>query len=220
MNKRKAPLFKWEYFIYDQVKVLSALPTMLFWRPRWVYENKEAKAFHRGPFLLIANHTTFIDPIYIQLGVWYRRHHMLAAKEVMGTGIRNWFFRHCLCINVDRENFDLAKMREIVSHLNKGEMITVFPGGHISKGEESGLEGYKQGVILMAMQAGVPIVPVYIATRSNIFKRLGFCIGAPLTVEQLTGSRMPSMVQIQEAGKKLFEKEQELKFIYEGELKK
>ena len=46
MNKetrKKVKLFAWKYFIVDVARILAAPSVFLFLRPKWLYENENAK---------------------------------------------------------------------------------------------------------------------------------------------------------------------------------
>ena len=108
---QRAKLFSLKYLVYDFVKVTAALPGLLWLRPRWRYENKEARRRIRGGAVVIANHVGFFDPIYVMFAIWYRRHHFICGKEFFESKSR-WWFEHFLCIPVDRGNFkDIAEHR-------------------------------------------------------------------------------------------------------------
>ena len=44
----RAKLFSLRYWFYDFVKLTAALPGLLWFRPKWIYENEAAKKRVRG----------------------------------------------------------------------------------------------------------------------------------------------------------------------------
>lgn len=204
-DNRKSPLFGLRYLFYDFVK-LTAAPLGLLWlRPKVIYENKNARRRVRGGALLIANHTGFIDPIYLQFGVWYRRHHFICLKELFAQPFTRWLFGHFLCIPIDRENFRLESFREITGRLRAGELVSMFPEGRVENG---GLAAFKSGMALMAAHAGVPIVPVCIRPRRRFTSRLVMAVGEPVETARYGGK--PSLADIDDITAALQDKEARL----------
>ena len=102
-QKKKAKLFSTKYLFVDFIRVTGALPTLLWYRPKFIYENKAAKNPIRGGALLVANHNGFYDPIYLMTAIWYRRHRFICNKQFLESKA-GWFLKRVLCIPIDPEN--------------------------------------------------------------------------------------------------------------------
>ena len=211
--KKKAKLFSLQYLFVDFVRITGALPTMIWYRPKIMYENEAAKRKIRGGALRISNHNCFFDPIYIMLALWYRRHHIVCNQEFYNTKAR-WFLQHVLCIPIDIDNPGFKTMREINEHLKNGEMVSIFPEGHVNDGSGE-LRTFKSGMVLMAMRAGVPIVPVYVREHRPRSSRVKIVVGETIDINEMFGPT-PSMRDIESASAKLYDKENELKEIAFG----
>ncbi len=209
-QKKKAKLFSLKYLFVDFVRITGAIPTLLWYRPKFLYENQEAKKKIRGGALLISNHNCFFDPIYVMLAVWYRRHHIVCNQAFYNTKAR-WFLERVLCIPIDIENPGFQTMKTINDHLVNGELVSMFPEGHINDGSGE-MRGFKSGMVLMAMRAGVPIIPVYTRIHEPRSSRLKLVIGEPVDINRMFDGR-PTMSQIEEVTQMLFEKENKLKEI-------
>lgn len=199
---RKNPF---SYLFYDFVKLTSALPGFIVFRPKRIYENEAAKEKIRGGALIISNHIGFFDPIYLMFAVWYRRHHFICRAEFFKSKAR-LLFKGFHCIPIDRENFSMDSFRTITAHLTGGKLVSMFPEGHIS-GEQA---AFKSGMVLMAVKGGAPIVPVYIKKREHFYNRLTVVIGAPVDAAAFCGAR-PAFAKIGELTAYLQTKEDELK---------
>ena len=134
-------------------------------------------------------------------------------KELFDNKFRAFFFRNSGCIPVDREKPSLKTLREIVLRLEGGNMVAIFPEGHVSFSNDNPMSPFKSGAVLMAYQANVPIIPVYREIRENAWKRQRIVIGTPINLRKQFGEYM-GMDKIEEATKYLFAKELELKEIY------
>lgn len=208
-GKKQNKLFSLQYWFYDFVKITAALPGLLVFRPKFVYENERARKKLRGGALLIGNHIGFLDPIYLMIAIWYRRHHFICMAEFFRSKAR-WMFEHFLCIPIDRENFSVDSFRQITEHLKAGEIVSMFPEGHVNEDTSGAVASFKSGMVLMAMRSGVPIVPVYVRKQAHWYERLVLVIGESVDITERYGAR-PSFVQVEELAKSLHDIENKLK---------
>jgi 1-acyl-sn-glycerol-3-phosphate acyltransferase len=120
-----------------------------------------------GAALIIANHRSPVDPIFIWMG-----HHLSSRSQVIRIigfmtareyyevpGVK-WICETMECIPVDRDGKDTAPTREALRHLKKGQLLALFPEGKINLGDE--LISGTPGVAWLALTARVPIFPVFI----------------------------------------------------------
>ena len=140
--------------------------------------------------------------------VWYRRHHFICGKEFFETKSR-WLFKNFLCIPVDRQNFGMDSLRQITGELRAGSLVSLFPEGHINDGSGQ-MAAFKSGMVLMALQGRVPIVPMYFKEPVRWYNRLRLVIGEPIDIVARYGTR-PSLSQIDEIVALLQDREEELK---------
>ena len=217
---KKNKLFSFKYFLCDFVRVTSAIPALLWFRPKKLYESKAAKKKIRGGALLSANHVGFTDPVYLMTQIWYRRHHFLTAKEIFEKSRFNYFlFKNVfLCIPVDRQNFNAGAMKGIINQLKQGDLVSVFPEGHVGKSDEN-LQSFKSGAIFMAYMSGCPIVPVYIKKRESVWRRQTVVIGEPIYINAKDKKGSTSEF-LEQKTQQLYEKERQLKQIYDERYKK
>ncbi|MBR4435769.1 MAG: 1-acyl-sn-glycerol-3-phosphate acyltransferase [Clostridia bacterium] len=202
------------YFWFDVARFTAAVPTLIWLRPKLVYENDTAKkGLKKGGALLIANHESFADPLYLMGGIWFRRHHFVCIRDLAEhNAFTRWAFRQFHCILIDRDNFSMDSMRIIESELKAGRIVSMFPEGRINVDNPAELAPFKSGMVLLALKGSSPIVPVYIKKPKRFYNRLVINIGEPVDVKALYGER-PSLAQINEAAALLQEKEKALKNI-------
>lgn len=179
--------FSFKYILHDFLRVTGAPLGLIFYRPKNIYESEKAKKRIKGGALVVANHIGFLDPLHLMFGIWYRRHHFVAMKELFERSKFNAFlFKYAfLCISIDREKFGLKTFKEIVGHLKAGDLVTMFPEGRITEDNGGDFGDFKSGMILMALKGGVPIIPVYSARKTRFFERLKFVIGEPIDIVEL-----------------------------------
>ena len=207
-RESKAKLFSVKNLVFDFVRITAA-PGMLWFRPKHIYENEAAKKRIKGPAIIIANHVGMIDPMYLMLAIWYRRHRFVCKSDLMESKAGGFWLRMFRCIPIDRENASFAAMRQIVDVLKEGNLVSMFPEGQVNTGSEMPAQ-FKSGMVLMSVQSGAPIIPVYIKPRKHGYDRIVAVIGEPFSVTEKYGPH-PKFSQIDEAARYLHEKELKLR---------
>ena len=216
---KKSPVISFRYFFHDFVK-LTALPILLFFRPKKIYISKEAKTGFKGGFILASNHNGFSDPLYLQCCILSRRHHFVTTKEVVRKGFRRFWFRHVfLVIDIDRDNFSMSSFKEIITHLQKQEMVSMFPEGHINVGQEE-INQFKSGIILMAYKANVPIRPVFLEKRKHWYSRVRLYVDKEFDVKEELRGRALNTNTVKELSLNLQNREKELESLCQSRNKR
>lgn len=209
MKKRKKKegkkLFK--HFFYDFAMATGAIPGFIWLHPKYIYKSPEAKKRIKGGALVVSNHISFYDPVYLLFAIWYRRQRFVCMKELYEFPWARRFFNLAGCIPIDRENTNFDSMREIIGALKNGEIVTLFPEGHINE-ESTAPEAFKSGVVLMSVMSGKPIIPVYISKKPG-FGGLTIVKGEALDPYSIYGKR-PSSAQFGEIAELLRQKEHDL----------
>ncbi len=113
-----------------------------------------------GPAIVVANHTSTIDPLLLIATNPGRPISFLIAKEYHELPIIHRFTRMIECIPVKRDGFDVAATRAAIRHLQAGKLLGIFPEGRIARGRT--LEP-KLGMAMLALHARVPVIPAHIS---------------------------------------------------------
>lgn len=210
--QKKAKLFSLRCLLMDLIRITGALPGLVWLRPKIRYTAKQAKKRLRGGVLVIANHTSFIDPACMMYVLWYRRLYFVCHQAFVETKAGP-FFRAAGClIPINADNFSVGSFRSITESLRDGKAVTLFPEGHVNKGDEM-LE-FKSGMVLISMQSKRPIVPVYLKPRRHWYSRLKAVVGEPVDITSLSEGR-PAFSKIQEVTALLKKREEELEAFAE-----
>jgi len=117
-----------------------------------------------GGVMIISNHISWFDPLLLNL-VLRRAPDWLAMVELFQSRFTHWFFTHAGVIPIDRNQPGSAPLKEAIRRLRAGHALVLFPEGGIHDGPRSVLGGdpeIKEGAALIAVKAGVPMVPAII----------------------------------------------------------
>jgi 1-acyl-sn-glycerol-3-phosphate acyltransferase len=123
-----------------------------------------------GVCLFAANHTSNADAPAI-VGAIPRRIAILGRKSLFDIPIVGAAFRLAKFVPVDRENRDaaLASVKQAVEYIREGFSFLVYPEG--TRSPDGRLRRFKKGSFAIAIEAGIPIVPVACAGAHRIMKK-------------------------------------------------
>lgn len=208
---------KKNYFFLNFVKV-TGFPVVFWMRPKvYVFGNTRPKDV-KGGALIVANHTSFFDPIFAHCVFWRRNMHVVATKDLFEGKFNNFFFTNVRCIKVDKQNFSMTSFYEVREVLENDKPVLIFPEGTIVNDDNTS-PAFKSGAILMAHKANKPIIPMYIIKGKKWYNRWRCVMGDPIDVRALCGD-FPSLDKVNEVCELLKQKEEELKDFYFRSVKK
>ena len=201
--QKKHRLFDFRRLPMDVARLVCLPLIPLFRMKRLTPDGEKYKGRIRGGAILAANHTSFTDPFLLGVAVWYRRLFFLAAEVVMKGKLRKVLLKGVGAIEIDRYGTDIEAARKSVDVLKKGYLLAVFPQGGIAHEEQ--VKSLKGGVVLFALQAGVPIVPMHVVPRKHWYSRRVVVIGECLDPKAYVEKKIPSTADIDRISQKLLE---------------
>ena len=123
----------------------------------------------KGGAILASNHASYVDPFFVGLGV-VRRINYLAKKELFSNRVTSYFLRNLFrTIPIDREQMDRTTLKTIYRLLRSNEVLLMFPEG--TRSRDGRLQEAKMGIGMIAYNAQVPVIPVYINGSHHILPR-------------------------------------------------
>lgn len=144
-----------------------------------------------GPFLLIANHQSILDPILVQAIV--RRPLYTMAKSTQFTGrVMGWLMPRMLAFPVRRYRVDPQSVRVTLRHLARGDGVGVYIEGERSW--DGRLQPPRLGTVRLVLKAGVPVIPCGVSGTYEVWprwhrglRRAPVCVsfGAPIPFPKL-----------------------------------
>jgi 1-acyl-sn-glycerol-3-phosphate acyltransferase len=122
----------------------------------------------QGPVLLVANHSSVLDPPLVG-GMTPRPVTFMAKAELFRIPLFGRFIRGLNAYPVRREGGDPSALRLALRILENGGTLLVFPEG--TRGEEGTLRPGKPGAGMLAAMSGAAVVPVYIRGSGQAWPR-------------------------------------------------
>ncbi len=138
----------------------------------------------RGPLIVASNHASNADPILIAAWVTPalgRTVHWLAKEEALHWPIAGPFMRANGAFGIRRGAADVDAIRAARRELDAGHVLGLFPEG--TRSPTGALQRAKEGVTLLAVRTGAPVLPVGIAGSHRYWPKGGLVRpGARITV--------------------------------------
>ena len=186
-------LFCWSWFVAGALLLVLAPPILLIARLAarrdWVYPwalfgartwlrlsgvkvNVTGRELldPQQPYVFVANHWSYFDaaPLFAYTG---RRMGMVGKKELLKAPILGYGMGFVNVIAIDRSNRERAveSIQEATRRLRSGISFGVCPEGTRARPGE--MLPFKKGAFHMAVQAGVPVVPIALGNSDQLMGR-------------------------------------------------
>jgi 1-acyl-sn-glycerol-3-phosphate acyltransferase len=122
-----------------------------------------------GGCLVVSNHVSFMDPTTVGWA-FGREMYYLGRKDLFRPPFLSWFLPMCNVLPIDRDGKDIAGLRRIIKMLKDGESILIFPEG--TRSRDGNLQPAEPGAGLIAVKAGVPVLPMRVfGTYESLSRR-------------------------------------------------
>lgn len=161
-------------WLLELCRPIVGLISRVCWRVRWINLEYIPRT---GGVIIAANHQTYIDPFWISYPV-RRPVRYLAWDAAFNWPVVGYFLRLFGAWPLQLEGTDPAPIRRSLQWVSEGGAVVIFPEG--GRGNTDGtMRKFKAGAVRMAMEAGVPILPVTIRGGERVwpmnrrFPRLG-----------------------------------------------
>jgi 1-acyl-sn-glycerol-3-phosphate acyltransferase len=143
-----------------------------FWRLR--VEGREGIPW-RGPAVLVANHLSLVDILVLYL--LFRPFKWVAKAELFRLPVVGW--NMVLNDYVPLRRGDRESIRQMMDHcrrhLDRGTPVLIFPEG--TRSRDGRMQPFKDGAFRLAVEAGVPIIPIAVAGTSEALPKHGVVLG-------------------------------------------
>ena len=135
-----------------------------------------------GAFVLCCNHLSARDPIFVGIHIRSRAIHFMAKSELFRLRPVATVLKWLGAFPVDRGHSDLNAMRTALKVLADGHGLGVFPQG--TRSPDNSPTPMLNGVSLIAMRAGAPVIPAYIDGPYRLFRRTLLRFGPAVDISE------------------------------------
>jgi 1-acyl-sn-glycerol-3-phosphate acyltransferase len=126
-----------------------------------------------GPYILAANHHNYLDGIVLAVALPRPIAFLVMPRVWRATPLHPWLHRRIGSIPLALDGSDVGGLRGALRALDDGRVVGIFPEGPFSV--RGRLEPGRPGVGLLALRAGVPVVPAGIGgTYQALVGRRGY----------------------------------------------
>jgi len=120
-----------------------------------------------GPFIIVANHSSLLDPVILGVSV-KPKVIFVAAAYLFKIGWLGYLLRKANSIPVQGKN-DISSLKRALKILQQGGVLGIFPEGGVDRQKDD--LPIKAGAAFLATSVGVPIVPIRIKGADKALPR-------------------------------------------------
>ncbi len=164
--------------LYRFAKVICTLVLILL--RRWVVLGKENFPIREG-VLLTSNHISYWDPVVVGCAI-PREIHFMAKSELFAIPVLAPIIRKLHAFPVRRGGADRNAIKTALNRLGQGHVVGIFPEGTRSANGE--LMEPHMGAAMLALKAGVPVLPVAVHGTKGYWGKITVIIGKPMFFEE------------------------------------
>lgn len=121
-----------------------------------------------GPFLLIANHQSYLDPVLVQ-AIVPRPVYTMAKSTEFSRRLLGFLMQRLKSFPVRRFEIDPQAVRIALRHLSFGQGVGIYIEGERSW--DARLQSPRRGTIRLILKAGVPVIPCGISGSYDVWPR-------------------------------------------------
>ena len=141
-----------------------------------------------GPYVFLSNHQSQFDipAAILAIPLQFR---VLAKKELFHIPIFGWALRLSGFVGIERSNREKAirSLDEAAGRIRKGRSLLIYAEG--TRSPDGSLLPFKKGGFILAIQAGVPVIPLTILGSRSVLPKgslrirpgtIGVVVGDPI----------------------------------------
>jgi 1-acyl-sn-glycerol-3-phosphate acyltransferase len=191
-------------WVYPAARMVLTPPTWLLYRARAIGTENVPE---HGPAILAPNHFSNFDHFF--LGLFLRRQVQFMAKSQLFRFPLDFILSHGGTFPVRRGQKDDEAFVTAHTILEKGGIVGMYGEGGRSRSKRLGKP--KPGLGRLALESGVPVIPVAIHGSEHVrdlrFPKITIQYGEPISFEHV---RTPSREQCAEASQRVFDRIRDL----------
>lgn len=176
------PVDRWNYLGGRLFRGIAGAMRLV--TPRWRFEVRGPRpANPRLPYVVVANHESFADIVLLSLLPWEMK--WLSKASLMRIPVFGWIMWAVRDVPVHRGRATSAReaMQACLQRLNGHVSVMIFPEGTRSPRAE--MLPFKDGAFRLALEAGVPILPLALYGTRQAIARHDWRIGRTHAVVEI-----------------------------------
>lgn len=123
-------------------------------------------------YVLACNHRSHLDPVSCLLGLKSRlRFGFIMKRSLSLIPIWGWFIWMNGYVPIDRGSSSRRKdqLKTGVKYLQRGRSVMMYPEG--TRAPDHRFRGFKKGTFILAIRAGVPVLPVVVSGSASLWPK-------------------------------------------------
>jgi len=140
-----------------------------------------------GGAIVAMNHRSNWDVPIAALGI-KRKLRFMAKVEMFKSKPGNWLFSSLGAFPVQRGKGDIGAIKAALGRLKDNHIIAMFPEGRRSKNGEH--VDPKPGVVMIAIKANVPVIPVHITGEYKWMGKITVKFGEPVSYDDFYDKKL------------------------------
>lgn len=191
-------------------RIITNIVFKLFFRVEVVNPEKVPA---EGPALLCANHNTLLDMFFLgfRLERWI---YWMAKEELFRNRITAYVLRKLGAFPIKRGTGDVSSIKNAYKLLEDNKLVGIFPHG--TRIDPSNIETMrvKPGAVMIAVNAGVPIIPATVCGSYKLFSRIKVIFGDPFYIDNQDKDKKLSKQEMSELSKDIIRRVYSLSEAY------
>jgi 1-acyl-sn-glycerol-3-phosphate acyltransferase len=173
-----------EMWLWWIIKYSIFIPVYFVLFPTRFINKRELRKYNGQGVIYVCNHRSAGDPFVIFMRV-HRRIALLGKESLF----KHWLWGRCAyslgCYPV-KKGGELGLMRFSLDRLKKKQALLIFPEGTRVFNAEDGVS-LRNGASMIAIRAGVPIIPMVYSRAPNFFRRNKLKVGTAIQTMEYAG---------------------------------
>lgn len=166
-----------------------------------------------GPVLMVANHTSYLDPVAIG-DASPRRVVFMAKAELFKVKPVGFLLRGVDSFPVKRGEADMGAFKNTLAMLKENRAVCIFPEG--TRMTDGKLGKAEPGAALFAIKTGCPVVPVFVSGSNKMLDLKGKFHRARVTVAFGTPFTLAKNADREEGAKQMMAAIGKTRDVWEG----
>lgn len=165
----------WFWFWFSLLVLWT--PITLFFPTRVIGKKNLVK----GKSIWACNHQSYVDIMIIGTK-GFTRMYALGKSELFKNKFIGGYLKRIGCIKVNRGQADLNAVKSVLRILKDKQCpVVIFPSGTRTSTPDE-VENLKNGVVMFALKAQAPIVPIALVRKPKFLRRNRLVVGEPIDI--------------------------------------